>query len=196
MASRKRTSLSSAPARPRRPAHYTAQDVARFCEVDLSTIHHWVGKERIPFHRTAGNHLRFRRNDVLRFLRAHGYPLPRALTEVRCPISVVGVDVDLDALATRFEVQHHRTGAVALASLYRDDPPDMLVLALDDPTLAGARTIASLTTEPATRWLFLGAVGDDLRCAEASAAGADFTRTDAGPGLAEDVARVLGVAVP
>lgn len=196
MGARKRASLSPIPRWPLRPTLYTAQDVAGFCEVDLSTIHHWVGKERLVFHRTPGHHLRFRRNDVLRFLRAHDYPLPRALTEVRCPVSVVGADVDVGSLSVRFDVQQHASGAVGLASLFRGDPPDLLLLRLDDASLAGARTIAALTSDRTSRWLFVGAIGDAAACAEALDAGAAFARTDGGPDLVDDVSRVLAIADP
>src|SRR5690606_33776431 len=66
-----------------RPLVYTAQDLARFCEVDLKTIHHWADAGKIPHHRTEGRHLRFRRNNVLAFLRRHGYPLHAELANAR-----------------------------------------------------------------------------------------------------------------
>ena len=48
---------------------YTAQEVARFCEVDLKTVHHWADRGKVVHHRTDGRHLRFRRNDLVRFLK-------------------------------------------------------------------------------------------------------------------------------
>jgi excisionase family DNA binding protein len=61
------------------PELFTASDVARFCQVDLKTIHNWADKGEIRHFRTPGRHLRFRRLDVLDFLRKYGYPIPDVL---------------------------------------------------------------------------------------------------------------------
>src|SRR6476659_1516311 len=61
------------------PELFTASDVARFCQVDLKTIHNWADKGEIRHFRTPGRHLRFRRLDVLDFLRKYGYPIPEVL---------------------------------------------------------------------------------------------------------------------
>jgi excisionase family DNA binding protein len=53
--------------------------VARFCKVDLKTIHNWVDREQIRHFRTPGRHLRFRRQDVYEFLRKFDYPVPAEL---------------------------------------------------------------------------------------------------------------------
>src|ERR1700754_1968362 len=74
--------------RPPRAVLYTAQDLARYCEVDLKTIHHWANGGKIPHHRTEGRHLRFRRNHILAFLRRHGYPLHAELASVRPSVFV------------------------------------------------------------------------------------------------------------
>ncbi|HEX2675074.1 MAG TPA: helix-turn-helix domain-containing protein, partial [Polyangiales bacterium] len=54
---------------------FTASEVARFCQVDLKTIHNWADRGEIRHFRTPGRHLRFRRVDVLDFLRKYGYPV-------------------------------------------------------------------------------------------------------------------------
>src|SRR6187200_3072584 len=57
----------------------TASDLAALCEVDLKTIHNWVDRGRINHFRTPGRHLRFRAADVVEFLLAWGYSVPREL---------------------------------------------------------------------------------------------------------------------
>ena len=47
------------------PELFTASELARFCHVDLKTIHNWVEKGEIRHFRTPGRHLRFRRPDVI-----------------------------------------------------------------------------------------------------------------------------------
>src|SRR3984885_626653 len=80
------------------PELFTASDVARFCQVDLKTIHNWADKGEIRHFRTPGRHLRFRRVDVLDFLRKYGYPIPELLRTGKPKIVVV--DPDPATLAT------------------------------------------------------------------------------------------------
>lgn len=58
---------------------FTAPEVARFCRVDLKTIHNWVDRDQIKHFRTPGRHLRFRRKDVYDFLKRFDYPVPQEL---------------------------------------------------------------------------------------------------------------------
>lgn len=44
--------------------------------VDLKTIHNWVNQGHLAGARTKGRHLRFERPEIVRFMRAYGYPLP------------------------------------------------------------------------------------------------------------------------
>lgn len=123
----------------------TATQIAAFCDVDLKTIHNWADRGKIRGWRTRGRHLRFRRLDVVDFLRAYGFPIPDALRESRP--RVVAVDADRDglgwvrrALTRRFEVtsfEHVVDGLVALA----EADPDVALLG--DVSPMDARTVAS-----------------------------------------------------
>jgi excisionase family DNA binding protein len=154
---------------------YTAQDVAGFCEVDLKTVHHWADKGKVPCFRTEGRHLRFRRNDLVRFLRAHGYPIPDAIARARTSIGfALAADLELaKKLAARFTVRRHASGISAVAQLGVDEP-DALVLTLDDPSLGGAAAIAALRSTPETAWLLVAAIAaDDAGLTAARVAGAE-----------------------
>ena len=117
----------SGPGRPARRL-LTATQIAAFCDVDLKTIHNWADRGKIRGWRTAGRHLRFRRADVVDFLRTYGFPMPSALRESRP--RVVAIEADGAALewiqrtlSRRFEVVgfgHVVDGLVALASLDAD----------------------------------------------------------------------------
>ena len=61
------------------PELFTASEFAHLCGVDLKTIHNWADKGQIRDFRTPGRHLRFRRLDVIDFLRKFGYPIPESL---------------------------------------------------------------------------------------------------------------------
>ena len=158
----------------RRPGlTYTAQDVARFCEVDLKTVHHWAERGRVPHHRTEGRHLRFRRNDVVRFLRAHGYPLPDAVSSVRPKIiSAIAHEELAKKLSSRFTVRRLESAVLALARIVSDEP-DALVFALDDPTFAGVPALVALKSDPATSWIALAVSAPASLVAAAKDAGAD-----------------------
>src|SRR5688572_11777185 len=56
--------------------HLTSGDLARILHVDLKTIHNWVNQGHLTGRRTQGRHLRFRRTEVVRFMRQFGYPVP------------------------------------------------------------------------------------------------------------------------
>ena len=182
-----------------RPLVYTAQDLARFCEVDLKTIHHWADGGKIPHHRTEGRHLRFRRNHVLAFLRRHGYPLHAELANARptvffaMPTGARDGSDDRDGsdaappphddvakkLSARFFVRRFESALSAIAHLVAGEP-DVLVVGLEDPTWTGARAIRELKSRPDTSWTTLAVVtrsgldGEAREAREAREAGADL----------------------
>jgi excisionase family DNA binding protein len=144
----------------------TATQIAAFCDVDLKTIHNWADRGKIRGWRTRGRHLRFRRLDVVDFLRAYGFPIPDALRESRP--RVVAVDADRDglgwvrrALTRRFEVTAFEHVVDGLVALTEADPD---VALLGDVSPMDARTVASrLRGVEAThhvRIVTLGPVGD------------------------------------
>ena len=99
---------------------FTASDVARFCQVDLKTIHNWADRGEIRHFRTPGRHLRFRRVDVLDFLRKYGYPVPEVLLQGKPRVLLVDTDAISTAnvkraLGKRFEITSY------------DDPIDALI---------------------------------------------------------------------
>jgi excisionase family DNA binding protein len=146
---------------------YSAQILADFCEVDLKTVHHWADRGKVPHFRTDGRHLRFRRNDVVKFLRAHGYPLPDQLVRARPTVALALPPTHLDGaplsleelgkrLGSRFSVRRHTCAAHAIAHLVAE-APDAVVFAGGDSTL-GASTIAALKQDAATSWMLFVAV--------------------------------------
>jgi excisionase family DNA binding protein len=111
---------------------FTASEVARFCQVDLKTIHNWADRGEIRHFRTPGRHLRFRRVDVLDFLRKYGYPVPEVLRQGKPRVHLVDEDGTSleqmrDALATRFEVTAFSEPIDALIAI-GSETPDAVVL--------------------------------------------------------------------
>jgi CheY-like chemotaxis protein/phage terminase Nu1 subunit (DNA packaging protein) len=78
---------------------YLASQLASICDVDLKTIHNWCDRNDDPDEpaeleslRTAGGHLRFTHDAVLRFLTRWGYPIPNELLHDRPHILLVEPD--------------------------------------------------------------------------------------------------------
>jgi excisionase family DNA binding protein len=148
----------------------SATQVARFCGVDLKTIHNWANKQKIPATRTAGRHLRFRPLDVVDFLRAYAFDVPEGLRRFR--LRVLVVDADASALAAsqralgrRFEVSvagHVVDGLLAIATLL----PDVLVLGDVAPLEADSLAQRLGALDP-TRHVRVVPRGDPARVREA-----------------------------
>ena len=129
--------LSRMPKRGQAKELFTASEVARFCQVDLKTIHNWADRGEIRHFRTPGRHLRFRRLDVLDFLRKYGYPVPDVLRQGRPTVFLIDEDTaSLEELQTGLS-QHFEVTCFA-------DPVDALIA-------IGARTPDVVVLDPANR---------------------------------------------
>ena len=178
---------------------FTAADLARFCSVDLKTIHNWVAKGKLPDARTEGRHLRFRRVEIVEFLRAYHYPVPPSLRATRARIVAFDGDsttlsVARRALGRHFEVTTYTDAVDALVAVGASDP-DALVIGT---TLAGFDVAHAITRLRATsetshlRVVIFSA--DEARSAALRAAGASAFVPRAQPAkLREALAALTGV---
>jgi excisionase family DNA binding protein len=134
---------------------FTASEVARFCQVDLKTIHNWADRGEIRHFRTPGRHLRFRRVDVLDFLRKYGYPVPEVLRQGRPTVHVIEEDnQQLEGLKKSLSVRFDVTGFVdpvdALIAV-GSETPDVVVIDVGGTKIDGLSCIARLKASDATR---------------------------------------------
>jgi len=134
---------------------FTASEVARFCQVDLKTIHNWADRGEIRHFRTPGRHLRFRRVDVLDFLRKYGYPIPEILRQGRPTVLVIDEDAQQleslkKSLAVRFDVTGFVDPVDALIAV-GSETPDVVVLDVGGTKIDGLSCIARLKASDATR---------------------------------------------
>jgi excisionase family DNA binding protein len=164
---------------------FTTFDAAKLCHVSPLSIINWVNAGRLPAFRTPGGHRRIRKEDLVRFMRDSGIPLPDELREGSGRAKVLIVDDEAsirDVLAehmtTRsrpFEVMTAADGFEA-GRLVATFHPDVVLLDLrmpgidgfqvcraikDDPGSAGAVVIAMTgyhTPETETRVLECGAI--------------------------------------
>lgn len=136
---------------------FTASDIARFCQVDLKTIHNWSEKGEIRHFRTPGRHLRFRRLDVLDFLRKYGYPVPQALRAGKPRVIVVDEDTEVLAslkrtLGKHFELFVFSDPFEAMVSL-AGIQPDALVIDVELDAMNGQKLLAKLKQMPSTAYI-------------------------------------------
>ena len=140
----------------RAAAKISATEVARWCRVDLKTIHNWTTIGKISAFRTAGGHLRFHRLDVVEFLRAYGYDVPAPLVARRAKVCAIDADSDVvssvkRALGRRFEVEGFTDPLEALVAVA--DLGAEAVILDDFPWIDAAACVARLKAIARTRHL-------------------------------------------
>ena len=134
---------------------FTASEVAKFCQVDLKTIHNWADRGEVRHFRTPGRHLRFRRVDVLDFLRKYGYPVPEVLRHGHPRVHVVDEDpATLEglerALSSSFQVRTFSEPVDALVAI-GSDVPDIVILDVSGARMDGLSMIARLRSIEGTQ---------------------------------------------
>jgi excisionase family DNA binding protein len=195
--------LESQETRPRAeagpPELFTASQFARFCHVDLKTIHNWADKGEVRHFRTPGRHLRFHRADVIEFLRKYGYPVP-AILRAGKP-KVVAVDDDPHVLASirralgrRFEVTTFQDPLDALVALGKLEP-DAIVVDVQMRGLDGIRCLERLKAIELTSRIrtVVFSAQQDKRRAVLEAGANDFVPKGDVALLRESIERLMGV---
>lgn len=179
---------------------FTASEVARFCQVDLKTIHNWSDRGEIRHFRTPGRHLRFRRVDVLDFLRKYGYPVPDQLLQGKPRVHLIDEDQPslgaiTRALSSRFELTAFSEPVDALIAIGAETP-DVVVLDPAGSRLDGVQCISRLKAIPSTRHARIVAFSADVdskRRALEAGASAFVGKPDVSK-LGETLEALMGVA--
>ena len=178
---------------------FTASQIARFCQVDLKTIHNWADRGQISHFRTPGRHLRFRRPHVLDFLRKYGYPIPDELEAERPRVAlfVDGLrekDEVLTSLQTTFDVVDYPDPLTGLLRI-GDQPPDAIVLGAKVGDLSGAEIIEALKRGDNTchvRAILLAGNEADKQAALEAGASAHVSPSDL-TGLRDTLEALMGI---
>jgi excisionase family DNA binding protein len=185
--------------RPQTKELFTASEVAKFCQVDLKTIHNWADRGEVRHFRTPGRHLRFRRADVLDFLRKYGYPVPEVLKQGRPRIHVIDEDpAALEALerslSSRFEVRTFSEPVDALIAV-GSDTPDVVVLDVGGERMDGVAAISRLRSVEGTqhvRIVVYSSRADRRQAAIDAGAAAFVAKPDLGK-LGDSISTLLGM---
>ncbi len=136
---------------------FTTFETAKLCHVSPLSIINWVNAGRLPAFRTPGGHRRIRREDLIRFMKDNGIPLPEDLQEGSGRRKILVVDdessireVLAEHLTTRpqpFEVSTAADGFEAgrLVATFR---PDVVLLDLKMPGLDGFQICRTIKADP------------------------------------------------
>ncbi len=75
---------------------FTTGHVAKICQVTPRTVAKWFDQGLLPGYKIPGSlDRRFRRNDLIEFLKEHGMPLGELENEVKTKILLVGVEANM-----------------------------------------------------------------------------------------------------
>jgi excisionase family DNA binding protein len=178
---------------------FTASQVARICHVDLKTIHNWADKGEVRHFRTPGRHLRFRRSDLIEFLRKFGYPIPDMLRSGKPKVVVIDDDPHVlasirRALGRRFEVITFQDAFDALVAIGKVEP-DAIVVDVQMKGLDGMRCLERLRAMDATSRIrtVVFSAQQDKRRAALDAGANDFVPKGDVALLRESIERLTGV---
>ena len=138
---------------------FTTFEAAKICHVSPLSIINWVNAGRLAAFRTPGGHRRIRRDDLVRFMRENGMPLPEELREGSGRPRVLVVDdepaireVIAEHLTLRpkpYEVMTAANGFEAgrMVATWR---PDVVLLDLRMPGLDGFQVCRTIKADPDT----------------------------------------------
>ncbi len=140
-------------------AVFTTFEAAKLCHVSPLSIINWVNAGRLPAFRTPGGHRRIRREDLSRFMRENGIPLPEELRDGSGRARVLVVDDEaaireviaesLSHRSTPYEVMTAADGFEAgrLVATFR---PDVVLLDLRMPGLDGFQVCRTIKGDSET----------------------------------------------
>jgi excisionase family DNA binding protein len=179
---------------------FTASDVARYCQVDLKTIHNWADRDEIRHFRTPGRHLRFRRVDVLDFLRRYGYPIPDSIAPERPRVVVLDEDAGArDSIAKElgdeFDVEPSGSLLDSLVGIGLAQP-DVIILDAHVGSSRAADVVRTLKSRDATRHVraVVYSTDDSERTASLEAGASAFVPKPNTGKLRETLEALMGVA--
>lgn len=135
-------------------------EAARHCRVSRFTVLKWVRDGKLRAFTTPGGHHRIEREDLVRFLKDYGFPVPTSLTEIRPPLVLIvddeigvteflgrALESDPDA---NYEILSTQSGYEACI-LVGERNPDLVVLDIKMPGIDGVEVCRRIRANPASR---------------------------------------------
>lgn len=136
---------------------FTTFEAAKLCHVSPLSIINWVNAGRLPAFRTPGGHRRIRKEDLVRFMRDNGIPIPDSLREGSGRPRVLVVDDDAnirDVVAEHMSARPKPYEAMTAADgfeagrLVATFRPDVVLLDLRMPGMDGFQVCRTIKGDP------------------------------------------------
>ena len=136
---------------------FTTFETAKLCHVSPLSIINWVNAGRLPAFRTPGGHRRIRREDLIRFMKDNGIPLPADLQDGSGKQRVLVVDDEesiRELLAEHFKGRSPSYEVLTAADgfeagqLVATFKPDVVLLDLRMPGLDGFQICRTIKAAP------------------------------------------------
>ncbi len=136
---------------------FTTFESAKLCHVSPLSIITGVNAGRLPAVRTPGGHRRIRKEDLVRFMRENGIPVPETLREGSGRPRVLVVDDDAgirEVLAEHLTTRHHPYEVSTAADgfeagrLVATFRPDVVLLDLRMPGMDGFQVSRAIKADP------------------------------------------------
>src|SRR5512134_2037218 len=136
---------------------FTTFETAKLCHVSPLSIINWVNAGRLPAFRTPGGHRRIRREDLIRFMRDNGIPLPDELTEGTGRPKLLVVDDEAairDIMSEHFSTRSNPYEVMTAADgfeagrLMASFRPDVVLLDLRMPGMDGFQVCRTIKADP------------------------------------------------
>jgi two-component system, OmpR family, response regulator VicR len=134
----------------------TTGEIARYCAVSHLTVTNWIRAGKLFASRTPGGHNRIRREDLLRFLIEHDFPVPRELAkegkqilivdDERALVEIMAQTLREDGYQVSIAFDGYEVG-LQMATLR----PDLLLLDLIMPGLDGFSICQRVKANPEGR---------------------------------------------
>ena len=140
-------------------AVFTTFEAAKICHVSPLSIINWVNAGRLPAFRTPGGHRRIRREDLVRFMRDNGIPVPDEIKDGSGRRKVLVVDDEAaireilsEHLTTRSQPYEVLTAADGFEAgrLVASNRPEVVLLDLRMPGLDGFQVCRTIKADPET----------------------------------------------
>ena len=140
-----------------RKSVFTTFETAKLCHVSPLSIINWVNAGRLPAFRTPGGHRRIRREDLVRFMRDNGIPLPEELKEGTGKPRLLVVDDEAairDILSEHFSTRPSSYEVLTAADgfeagrLMANFRPDVVLLDLRMPGMDGFQVCRTIKSDP------------------------------------------------
>ena len=184
----------------------TVSQAGKYCNVSPKTVINWIDAGHIKAYKTVGGHRRIKKEDLDKFLKERGMPLPEEpRSEERKKILVVDDDrIIVETIVQALEEDEYGYEMISAADGFEAGlqvshfKPDLLILDIMMPDINGYEVCQKIKSNPETRdtkIIVLSAYLDDEAFKRMKEYGADacFSKPLPLEQLKFEVARLLGL---